>query len=64
MSDGLRPRKRQAIIHGSAEILFASYATLSRPDGRMSKKKLDLLHFSAGRMVQAGARPALRPHAA
>src|ERR1022692_1987001 len=47
----------QAIIHGSAEILFASDVALSRLNGCVSQKELDLFQFATSGVTQTGARP-------
>ena len=56
--------ERKAIIHGTAQILFAADVALCSLNGCMSKEKLDLFQFTAGGMAQTGARPATMPHAA
>ena len=50
-------REWQAIIHGSAEILFASDVAFGCLNGSVSEKKLDLFQLAAGGVAQAGARP-------
>ena len=50
-------REWQAIIHGSAEILFASDIALGSLNGCVSEKKLDLFQLAAGGVAQSGARP-------
>ena len=49
--------ERQAIIHGTAQILFAADVTLCSLNGCVSKKKLDLFQFAARSVAQTGARP-------
>src|SRR5258708_1312506 len=50
-------REGQAIVHSSAEILFASDIAFGGLDGCVSQKKLDLLQFSTGGVAQARTRP-------
>jgi hypothetical protein len=47
----------QTIVHGAAEILFASNVALGGLDRGVAEKKLDLSQLATSGVAQAGARP-------
>jgi hypothetical protein len=52
------------IVHSPAQVLLASDVAFCRLYGSMAEQELDLFQFASGGMAQAGARPAIMPHAA
>jgi hypothetical protein len=45
------------VVHGVAELLFATQVTLRGLDGDVAQQELNLVEFAASQMTEPGARP-------